>query len=333
MERDNTGRRRRALLAGLAVAATAGMGLADPAWSQAPYPDRPVKLLVGFPPGSSTDVAARALAAHLSTQFGHQVVVENRPGATSNIAAKAAAAAPADGLTLFVGTIANTISTTLQPAVSADLLRDFDSVAMIGSVPNLLVAHPSLGVDNFAQLLARAKAEPGRISYASSGNGTSPHLSGELLATMADLQLLHVPYKGSSQAVTDLLAGQVQIMFAPASTVLAHIRSGRLKALAATGLQRADSMPDLPTVDELGLRGFETSVWFGLNAPRGTPPAIVERLRAAVLQAQASPELQAQFRQQGIDMVRAGPADYSAQIRRETEKWARVIRLAKVTAD
>lgn len=334
MTRDKYAITKRHLLARLGLlAAAAAFALPVPATAQENYPGKPVKLLVGFPPGSSTDVASRALALKLSDSLDQQVLVENRPGASSNIAGRAVAASAPDGLTLFVGTVANTISITLQPSVSVDLGKEFTSVAMIGSVPNLLVAHPGLGVETMQQLIAKAKAEPGRITYASSGNGTSPHLSGELFSAMTDVKMLHVPYKGSSPAVADLLAGQVAIMFAPASTALPHIRAGKLKALASTGLTRAGALPDLPTLDELGLSGFESSVWFGLNAPAGTPPAIVEILRAAVQAAQNSPDLQEQFKLQGIDTVRAGPKEYAMLIGKETEKWARVIKAAKIKTE
>ncbi|MFZ9508943.1 MAG: tripartite tricarboxylate transporter substrate binding protein [Burkholderiaceae bacterium] len=313
------------------VIAAAALALPGAVFAQQDaYPSKPVRIVVGFPAGSSTDVATRVIAQRLGQALGQQFVVENRAGASSNIAARAVAGAQADGYTLFVGTIANTINATLQANTSVDISKELLPVAMMGSVPNILVAHPSLGVDNLAQLIAKAKADPGKITFASSGNGTSPHLSGELLAFMAGVRMLHVPYKGSSPAVVDLLAGQVLTMFGPASTVLPHIREGKLKALASTGLTRASSMPDLPTVDELGLKGFETSVWFGINAPLNTPAAVIEKLAAAVNAAQDSAEVQAQFKTQGIEVVRAGPSNYAALIRSETDKWARVIKAAGV---
>ncbi len=320
-------KRREWLAAGCALAAGASP-LATMA--QGAYPQRPVRLVVGFPAGSSTDVAARAVSQRVSDALGQSFVVDNRPGASSNIAAKAVAAAPADGYTLFVGTVANTINVTLQPATSVDLLKDFLPVAMIGSVPNLLVVHPSLNVDSVEQLVRAAKAQPGKIAYASSGNGTSPHLSGELFCMMAGIRMLHVPYKGSSPAVTDLLAGQVGAMFSPASTVLPHIRAGKLKALASTGARRTGTAPDLPTIAELGLAGFETSVWFGVMAPAGTPADVVEKLRAATFTALQAPDLQSQFSGQGIDVVRAGPQEFVALVRAETDKWAKVIQTAGV---
>jgi tripartite-type tricarboxylate transporter receptor subunit TctC len=313
----------------------AAIALASPlqVLAQDRFPSKPVRIVIGFTAGSSTDVAARVLAQALSQSWGQPVVVENRPGASSNIAARGVATSAADGYTLFVGTIANTINASLQPASSVDLSREFLPVAMLGSVPNLLVVTPSLGVDSFQQLVAKAKADPGKISYASSGNGTSPHLSGELFGEMAGVKLLHVPYKGSSNAVTDLLGGQVQAMFAPASTVLPHIRAGKLKALASTGLRRADMFPDLPTVDELGLKGYETSVWFGINAPLGTPPAVIEVLRTGILAAQDTADLQAQFKAQGIEVVKRGPREYGDYIKAETDKWSRLIKSADIKSE
>lgn len=287
-------------------------------------------MVVGFSPGSSTDVAARAIAQELSQRLGQSFVVENRAGASSNIAARAVASSAPDGYTIFFGTVANTINASLQPEVSVDLLKEFEPVAMVGSVPNLLVAHPSLAITTLDDLITKAKAEPGKISYGSAGFGTAPHLSGELFGTMAGVQLLHVPYKGSSAAVADLLAGQVQLMFGPASTVLPHIRAGTLDALAATSLSRTASAPDLPTIDELGLKGFETSVWFGLNVPKGTPVEVIDRLQEAVIAAQRDAPLQRQFAAQGIDVVEAGPVPYRDMIQRETSKWARLVREANI---
>ncbi|TFY99839.1 Bug family tripartite tricarboxylate transporter substrate binding protein [Ramlibacter rhizophilus] len=318
---------KRRLLQLLATAAFAAPVLAP---AQEAFPSRPVRIVVGFPAGSSTDVAARVLAQRLGEASGQQFVVENKPGASSNIAARTVASAPADGYTLFMGTIANTINASLLPNNSVDISREFMPVAMVGSVPNVLVAHPSLGVETVQQLIDKAKAEPNRITYASSGNGTSPHLSGELFSHMAGVRMLHVPYKGSSPAVVDLLAGQVNTMFAPASTALPHIRAGKLKALASTGPKRSDFAPELPTVEELGLKGFETSVWFGLNAPLGTPPQVVERLRTLVHAAQDDAQVQSQLKAQGIELVKAGPKEYGERIQQETDKWARVIKLANV---
>jgi tripartite-type tricarboxylate transporter receptor subunit TctC len=299
-------------------------------WAEGTYPSRPVKVVVGFPPGSATDVATRAVSEALARSLGQPFVVDNRPGAASNIAAKAVATSPADGYTLFVATVANTINAAFPNASSPDLAKDFVPITLIGSVPNLLVVHPSLGVSTVEELIAAAKTKPGQIAYASSGTGTSPHLSGELFSSMAGVKLLHVPYKGSTQAVTDLLGGQVQMMFSPASTVLQHIRAGKLKALASTGAKRAAIANDLPTVDELGLKGFETSVWVGFAAPSGTPPDVVSKLDSATQAALDSPAVLEQFRAQGIEVIKSGPDDFTRHIRSETSKWAEVIQTAGI---
>ncbi|HEU0202005.1 MAG TPA: tripartite tricarboxylate transporter substrate binding protein [Burkholderiaceae bacterium] len=319
---------RRRCLATLCATLTATIPLC--AWADAYYPARPVKLVVGFPPGSAADVVSRAVAEGMRGHLGQPLVVENKPGASSDIAAKVTASSPADGYTLFVATVANTINAGFPNSKSVDLSTDFVPVTMLGSVPNLLVVHPSVGVSSVDELIRAAKAKPGELAFASSGNGTSPHLSGELFSSMAGVKMLHVPYRGSSPAVADLLAGQVQLMFSPASTVLPHIRAGKLKALAATSAKRSDVAPELPTIAESGLKGFETSVWFGLVAPVGTPPAIVERIKTAAHAALDSADVQAALRAQGFDIVKAGPEEFARYIRREAEKWAKVIQSAGI---
>ena len=318
---------RRECLATLSMAASA---VAPGAWAQATYPSRPVKIVVGFPAGSATDIAARAVGDALGRRLGQAFVVDNRPGAASNVAAKTVTLAASDGYTVFVGTVANTINAGFPNNTSPDLAKDFVPVTMIGNVPNLLVVNPSLGVGSVNELIQAAKARPGQIAYASSGNGTSPHLSGELFCSMAGISMLHVPYRGSTPAVTDLLGGQVQVMFSPASSVLAHIRSGRLKALASTGAKRTAIAPELPTIDELGLKGFETSVWFGLLLPPGAAPEIVARLHGATQAVLDSPEVQEPFRAQGIEVLKSSPEQFTRHIRSETAKWAKVIQAAGI---
>ena len=319
---------RRQCLAAMSLATGAVISFA--AWGQAAYPSRPVKVVVGFPAGSATDIAARGVAEALAHRLGQPFIVDNRPGAASNIAAKAVATSPPDGYTLFVGTIANTINAAFPNATSPDLAKDFVPVTMIGRVPNILVVNPSFGVTSVDQLIREAKAKPGQISFASSGNGTSPHLSGELFSSMTGIKMLHVPYRGSTPAVTDLLGGQVQLMFSPASTVLPHIRAGKLKALATTGAKRSAIAPDLPTVDELGLKGFETSVWFGFLLPVGTPPDVVAKIQAATHAALDQPDVQNLFRAQGIEVVKSTPDEFARYIRSETSKWAKVIQTAGI---
>jgi tripartite-type tricarboxylate transporter receptor subunit TctC len=319
---------RRQCLAAVSLATGAVISFA--AWGQVTYPSRPVKVVVGFSAGSATDIAARAVSEALAHRLGQPFIVDNRPGAASNIAAKAVATSLPDGYTLFVGTIANTINAAFPNATSPDLAKDFVPVTMIGSVPNILAVNPSLGVTSVDQLIREAKAKPGRIAFASSGNGTSPHLSGELFSSMAGIKMLHVPYRGSTPAVTDLLGGQVQVMFSPASTVLAHIRAGKLKALATTGAKRTAIAPDLPTVDELGLKGFETSVWFGFLVPVGTPTDVVAKLQIATQAALDQPDVQNLFRAQGIEVVKSTSDEFTRYIRSETSKWAKVIQTAGI---
>jgi tripartite-type tricarboxylate transporter receptor subunit TctC len=297
------------------------------------YPGGPVRVVVGFPPGSAADVAARVVTAQLAQIVGASFVIENRPGAGSNIATEAVARAPADGYTLLMGTVANTINQSLYPDLRFNFATDLAPIALVGTVPNLLVVHPSVDAKTVRELIAAAKAKPGTLTYASSGNGTSPHLSGELFSEMAGVKLVHIPYKGSSLAVVDLVAGRVSLMFSPASTVLPHIKSGKLRALASTGLTRANAMPELPTLAESGLQGFDTGVWFGLLAPAKTPPAVIERLAKATAQARDSAELKSQFGSQGIDVLDGGPKEFGEYIRNEIAKWAQVIKAAGVKLD
>jgi len=316
-----------------ALSLALGAAFATAAWADAGYPSRPVKVMVGFPPGSATDVAARAVCDAMARRLGQPCVVENKAGAGSNIAAKAVVTAPPDGYTLFVGTSANAINAAFPQSTSVDLTKDFVPITMIGSVPNVLVAHPSLGVASVNDLIRVAKAKPDGITYASSGNGTSPHLSGELFSSMAGVKMLHIPYRGSTPAVTDLLAGQVQLMFSPASTVLPHIRAGKLKALATTSTKRTAIAPELPTLDELGLKGFETAVWFGLVAPAGTPPAVTAKIRAATHAALDTPEVQALFSAQGIDIVKTDAAEFARYVGSETTKWSKLIQATGIKPD
>lgn len=317
----------------LGLAAGLSLGTATAAWSQANYPGKPVKIVVGFTPGSVADIVARIVAQKLGTGLGQQFVVENRPGAGSNIAAEAVVRAPPDGYTLLMGSVANTINASLAKDLPFEFDKDLAPVAAVASVPNVLVVNPSVAARSVQELIAIAKANPGQLLFGSSGNGTSPHLSGELFSLMAGLKLVHVPYKGSPQAVADLLAGRVSIMFSPASTVLPHVRAGTLRALASSGMHRASAMPDLPTITESGLPGFETSVWLGLLAPAATPREIVERLNEETAQALAAADVRIQLAAQGIDPMGGTPQQFAAYIRQETEKWARVVQAAGVRFD
>jgi tripartite-type tricarboxylate transporter receptor subunit TctC len=326
-DEDEEDMKRRQLIGTLGLAAIACMPAA--VWAQG-YPARPVKVVIGFPPGSATDVAARAVAEAMGRRLGQPFVADNKPGAGSNIAAKIASTSPADGYTVFVATSANAINSAFPNSNAADMGKEFLPVTMVGSVPNVLVAHPSVGANSYGDLLRLAKAKPGAITYASSGIGTSPHLSGELFSSMAGVKMVHVPYRGSTPAVTDLLAGQVNVMFSPVSSVLQHIRAGKLKALAVTSAKRTAVAPELPTLDELGLKGFETAVWFGLMVPVGTPADVVAKLRTAAHAALDAPEVQRQFEAQGIDAHKSTPEEFARYMRSETVKWSKVIQSAGI---
>lgn len=306
-------------------AAALAVGAAAPAWPQANYPARPVKIVVGFPPGAAADLVARVVAQRLGDGLGQQFIVENKPGAGSNIATEGVVRSPADGYTLLMGTVANTINSSLVKGLGFDFERDLAPITAVATVPNLLVVHPSVAAHSVQELIVVAKAKPGAILFGSSGNGTSPHLSGELFNLMAGVKLVHVPYKGSPQAVTDLLAGRVSVMFSPASTVLPHIKAGTLRALASSGAQRASAAPDLPTIAESGLTGFETAVWFGLLAPTATPRDIVTRLNKETVRVLAAADVKTQLAAQGIDPIGGTPEQFAGYIKQETAKWRRVV--------
>jgi tripartite-type tricarboxylate transporter receptor subunit TctC len=289
----------------------------------ADYPDRPVRVVVGFGPGSSADVSARVLSEELSGILGQRFVVENRPGASSNTAALGVVKADADGYTLFLGSVANVINTSLKTA-SVDLQKDLKPVALLCALPNILVVHPAVKATSVKDLIALAKADANKLNYGSAGPGTSPHLSAELFKTMAGVDLVHVPYTGTAQAAQDLIAGRLQLMFAPSSTALPQIEAGNLRALAWSTSRRGASLPDLPTVAEAGLPGFETSVWFGLLAPADTPDMVRDRLAGAVSRAVRSEAVLKAFRAQGIEPLEGGPAAFARYIAAETAKWADV---------
>lgn len=307
------------------LAAAATLPLAARAQGTDAFPSRPVRLVLGFPPGSAADVSARIIATGMAGPLGQGVVVDNRPGAGSNVAAGQIVRATPDGYTIFLGSVANTINHSLQRDLSFDFARDFTPIVPLVSVPNILVVHPSVQVSSVQDLVALAGRQPGGLFYGSSGVGTAPHLSGELFNLLAQVRMTHVPYPGSAQAVADLVAGRVGVMFSPASTVLGHIREGRLRALASTGAARAASAPDLPTMEEAGLAGFTSTVWFGLVAPPATPDPVVTRLAAAARAALAEAEASRQLAAQGFDILPGGPAELRALIAAEIAKWARVI--------
>jgi tripartite-type tricarboxylate transporter receptor subunit TctC len=298
--------------------------------SQTAYPIKPIKIIVGFAPGSSSDVAARVVGDKLGQILGQSVIVENRPGGSSSVAAKQVSLSPPDGYTLFLCTVANVINTVAKGSSEVDLYKDLSAVSMIGSVPNMLVVHPSLGANTVNELTQLLKAKPGEIAYASAGNGTALHMAAMLFSMMADVKMIHVPYQGSNAAVSDLLAGRTTVMFVPASTVMQYVNTGKLKALASTGLKRTFVAPDIPTLNEQGLAGFESTVWFGLMSPLGTPEAIEKTLNKAIDLAILSPEVQTQFKTLGIDSTYLNNKDFLAYIKIENDKWAKVIKSSNI---
>ena len=301
------------------------LGLSGAAAAEGDYPSRPVKIVVGFGPGSAADLTARVVAQRLSKTMGQQFIVENKPGGGSTVAAEQVARGAKDGYTLFIGTVANVINGVMQPNLNFDFAKDFAPVVYTTSSPNILVVHPSTGVSNVKELIALLKAKPEQVFYGSSGVGTSPHLSGELFNMMAGTKMVHVPYSGSAQAVTDLLAGRTQAMFSPASTVLQYVAAGQLKALASSERTRASAAPDLPTVAEAGLPGFDTSVWFGVVGPTGISREIVDKLSGAIGEALKNEEVTKPLHTAGLDIKGGTPEDFAAFIASETKKWTEVV--------
>ncbi len=291
------------------------------------YPNKPIRIVVPFPAGGTTDVLARAAAQKMSETLGQPAVVDNRPGAGGNIGAELVAKSPPDGYTLLMGTVGtHAINPSLYPKMPYDHVRDFAPVILVAGVPNVLVVNPALPVNSVQELIAYAKANPGKLNFASSGNGTSIHLSGELFKTMAGVQIAHIPYKGSAPALQDLVGGQVQLMFDNLPSSLALIKAGKLKALAVTSKERAAALPDVPTMAESGLPGFEASSWFGLLVPAGTPQPIVLKLNADVAKWLASPDAKEKLLAQGAIAAGGTPEDFARHIAAETAKWQKVVK-------
>jgi tripartite-type tricarboxylate transporter receptor subunit TctC len=293
------------------------------------YPSRPVRIVFGFGPGSSGDVMTRVLAQRMSQDFGQPIVVEGKPGANGQLGAAQVARAPNDGYTLFLASVSNATNVAITPASATDLAKELTPVALVATVPSILVVHPSLGVANVPELIALAKAKPDQLFFGSVGVGSPPHLAGELFKVMAGVKLTHVPYAGGSgQAATDLIAGRISMVFSPASTIAPHIASGGVKALAAATAKRAGLFPDLPTIAEAGLPGFDSGIWGGLMAPAGTPRPVIDRLARAADDALKTPEVQSVLRNAGIDPLGGTPEEFAALIKVEVEKWAKVAQAA-----
>jgi tripartite-type tricarboxylate transporter receptor subunit TctC len=319
----------------LLVLLAALSAIVPPAAAQAPaYPTKPIRIVVPFPPGGATDILAREVAQKLNEAWGQQVIVDNRPGAGGNIGSELVAKAAPDGYTLEMGTVGtHAINASLYAKMPYDNVKDFVPIILVAGVPNVLEVNPSLPVNSVAELIAYAKANPGKLNFASSGNGTSIHLSGELFKAMAGVEMTHVPYKGSAPALQDLIAGQVQLMFDNLPPSLPQIKAGKLRALAVTSSVRAPALPDVPTVAEAGLPGFEASSWFGLLAPAGTSPAIVAKINAEVAKWLATPEAKENLAKQGANAAGGTPEDFAKHIAAETAKWAKVVKASGAKID
>jgi tripartite-type tricarboxylate transporter receptor subunit TctC len=313
---------------GLTILAFVGIGDVR----AADYPTRPVRWIVPYPPGGGTDITARIIGQWLSERLGQQFVIENKPGAGNNLGTDAMISAAPDGYTVLLTNPANAINATLYQKLSFNFLRDSAPVAGIMRVPNVMEVNPSVPAKTVAEFIAYAKANPGKVNWATSGNGTSVHLSGELFKMMTGVNLLHVPYRGSAPAITDMISGQVHVMFDNMPPSLPHIQAGKLRALAVTTAVRSEALPDVPTVAET-VPGYEASAYYGMSAPKGTPSEIIERLNKEINAALADPKVKARLAELGGMLIPGTPADFGKLVAGETDKWAKVIKTGGVSLE
>ena len=325
--------RRREVLGGLAAVTLAGGAVAQPA----NWPNKPIRLVVPFTPGGSTDILARSIGLELTKAWGEPVVIDNLPGAGGSLGADRVAKAPADGYTLLMGHIGTlAVTPSIYPSLPYDPIRSFEPVAWVARVPNVLAVHPSVPARNLAELLALARAQPGRLNYGSGGNGSAAHIAMEYLKLKSHTFMVHVPYRGTAPAVNDLIAGQIQLIFTGAPAVMPFVKSGRLRALAVSSPKRLPSAPDLPTVAESGgkdLAGFEADQWYGVVAPAGTPAAIVAKLNAQINASLNAPELKARLQAEGAQATPDTPEAFGRLIASEIERWRPVVKAGKVQPD
>ena len=316
----------RLMAAAMACAAIGG-------WAQ-PYPAKPIRIIVPFPAGGTADIMARVVGQKMTETWGQQVLIDNRSGAGGNIAADLAARSAPDGYTLFLCTVGtHAVHQTLYEKLSFDPIKDFSAVAYIAGVPNVVVVHPSIPVTSVKELIGFIKARPGRINFGSSGTGSSVHMSGEMLKVMAGLDMTHIPYKGNPQAVTDLMAGQIELMITNMPSVIPYIQSGRLRALAVTTKARSPALPDLPTMEEAGLPGYESSAWFGLVSPAAVPRDIVSKLNAEVMRIVGLEDVKRNLASQGAYPLVMTPDEFGAFMKAETSKWAKIVKASGARAD
>jgi tripartite-type tricarboxylate transporter receptor subunit TctC len=296
------------------------------------YPNRPVRIVVPFPPGAINDTVGRLIAAQLSERLGKQFIVENKPGAGGIIAGELVANAPKDGHTLMIVSLAIAVNPHMYK-MTYDAVKDFAPIAILATAPNVLAVNAALPAQSVKDVIALAKAKPGDLKYASSGVGTFLHLGPELFKLMAGVDILHVPFRGAGPAMIDVVAGNSQMSFASVPSTIAHVRSGKLRALGVGGLKRSFALPDVPTIDQSGVPGYQAANWIGIVAPAGTPEPILSRLYKEVTAAQDSPEMKKQFANEGAEIARMTPAEFGAFIASETDKWGKVVREAKIKAE
>lgn len=301
-------------------------------WAQGAWPSRAIRLVVPFTPGGATDVVARSLGQKLSEAFGQPVIIDNRPGGSSNIGSEFVARSAPDGYTLLLGTIANATNMTYYPAPGYDTLRDLVPITQAMAAPSILVVHPGVPATTLAELLAHARSNPGKLSYASSGAGGSPHLAGEMLKLRAGIDIVHIPYKGATPALQDVLSGNVEMGFKTSLSAIPHILAGKLRPIAVAATRRIAQLPNVPTMAEAGLPDFEVSSWNGLMAPAGTPREVIERLARESIRALQSADIRERFAAQGAEPVGSSPEEFRTYIAAEIERWGKVIRAAKISA-
>jgi len=314
------------IVIGLLVAVTL------PAAAQA-YPDRPIRLVVPYAPGGGTDLTSRLIALRLTESFKQQVIVDNRAGGASNIGAEIVARSAPDGYTLMMAGISFSINTSIFPKLGYDPIRDFDPVSLVATVPLIVVVHPSVPVGSIKELIALAKAKPGTLNYASGGTGTANHIAGELFKYMTGTDIVHVPYKGGGPALADVVGGQVQLLFNTMTSTVGFMNSGKLRALAVTGKQRSPGVPNLPTVAEAGVPGYDVGAWFGIVVPKGTPRPLVMKLNGEIVRITRTPEAREQFTAQGAEAVGSTPEEFAKHLRIEIDKWAKVAKAARMRAE
>lgn len=327
---------RRLALRTLSTALTVGASLlvVIPAAAQTAYPSKPITMVVPFSAGGTTDILARIVGQALTAELGQPVIIDNRAGAGGNIGGQVVARSPADGYTLFMGTVGtHAINAALYKKMPFDPIKDFAPLTRVANVPNLLVANPAQPFKTVKELIAYGKANPGKLNFGSSGNGSSIHLSGELFKTMTKIDMQHVPYKGSAPAVTDLLGNQIAIMFDNMPSAIQHVRSGKLRAIAVTTAKRSPELPDVPTIAEAGVPGYEATSWFGLFAPAGTPPAVLSKLNIAIVKVLAKAEVKKKINEQGAEVFSETPEQFAAFIQKESVKWGKVVRESDASMD